>query len=93
VRRKTKEQRAVFWRRIQAADNSLVLLEIDMPVVFLTIKIVYGVPKIYPATLDLTATRLARLVGTKTFSAQNIADIRALGFEIQYNDAYTDAQI
>ena len=64
-----------------------------MPVVFLTIKIVYGVPKIYPATLDLTANRLARLTGTKTFSAQNIADIRALGFEIQYSDSYAAAQV
>jgi hypothetical protein len=73
--------------------QQLDILEIYMPVVFLTIKIVYGVPKIYPATLDLTANRLARLTGTKTFSAQNIADIRALGFEIQYNDAYTDAQV
>ena len=64
-----------------------------MPVVFLTIKIVYGVPKIYPDPTNTTALQLAKLTGTKTFSAQNIADIRALGFEIQYNDAYTDAQV
>jgi hypothetical protein len=68
-------------------------LEIDMPVVFLTIKIVYGVPKIYPADGNLTANRLARLVGAKTFNAQQVADIKALGFEIQYVDAYADAQI
>ena len=64
-----------------------------MPVVFLTIKIVYGVPKIYPDPMDVTALRLARLAGTKTFSTQNIEDIRALGFEIQYSDAYAAAQV
>ena len=64
-----------------------------MPVVFLTIKLVYGVPKIYPDPTNTTATRLAKLIGTKTFSAQNIADIRALGFQIEYTDAYAGAQI
>lgn len=63
-----------------------------MPVVFLTIKIVYGVPTIYPDPMDLTALHLARLAGTKTFSTQNIEDIRALGFQIQYSDAYAAAQ-
>lgn len=64
-----------------------------MPVVFLTIKIVYGVPKIYPDPTNATAVRLARLIGAKTFSSQQVADIKALGFEIQYVDAYASAQV
>jgi hypothetical protein len=64
-----------------------------MPVVFLTIKIVYGVPKIYPDPTNTTALQLAKLTGTKTFSAQDVAAIKALGFEIQYSDAYAAAQV
>lgn len=64
-----------------------------MPVVFLTIKIVYGVPKIYPDPTNITAVQLAKLTGNKTFSAQDIATIKALGFEVQYVDAYANAQI
>jgi hypothetical protein len=64
-----------------------------MPVVFLTIKIVYGVPKIYPDPTNVTAMQLAKLTGTKTFSAQDVAAIKALGFEIQYVDAYAGVQI
>ena len=64
-----------------------------MPVVFLTIKIVYGVPKIYPDPNNATALRLAKLIGTRTFSAQQVADIKALGFEIQYSNAYVAAQV
>jgi hypothetical protein len=64
-----------------------------MPVVFLTIKIVYGVPKIYPDPNNATALRLAKLIGAKTFNAQQVADIKALGFEIQYSDAYVAAQV
>ncbi len=64
-----------------------------MPVVFLTIKIVYGVPKIYPDPTNATALQLAKLTGTKTFSAQDVAAIKALGFEIQYSDAYAAAQV
>jgi hypothetical protein len=64
-----------------------------MPVVFLTIKIVYGVPKIYPDPSNVTAMQLAKLTGTKTFSAQDVAAIKALGFEIQYSDAYAAAQV
>ena len=64
-----------------------------MPVVFLTIRVVYGVPKIYPDPANATALRLAKLIGTKTFSAQQVADIKALGFEIQYSDAYAAAQV
>ena len=64
-----------------------------MPVVFLTIKIVYGVPKIYPDPTNATAVRLARLIRAKTFSRQHVADIKALGFEIQYVDAYASAQV
>jgi len=64
-----------------------------MPVVFLTIRVIYGVPKIYPDPSNATALRLAKLIGTKTFSAQQVADIKALGFEIQYSDAYAAAQV
>jgi len=64
-----------------------------MPVVFLTIKIVYGVPKIYPDPNNATALRLAKLIGAKTFNAQQVADIKALGFEIQYSNAYVAAQV
>ena len=64
-----------------------------MPVVFLTIKIVYGVPKIYPDPTNTTALQLAKLTGTKTFSAQDVAAIKALGFEIQYSDSYAAAQV
>ena len=64
-----------------------------MPVVFLTLKIVYGVPKIYPDPINATALRLAKLIGAKTFNAQQVADIKALGFEIQYSDAYVAAQV
>ena len=64
-----------------------------MPVVFLTIKIVYGVPKIYPDPTNITAVQLAKLTGNKTFSAQDIETIKALGFEVQYVDAYANAQI
>jgi len=64
-----------------------------MPVVFLTIKIVYGVPKIYPDPTNITAVQLAKLTGNKTFSSQDIATIKALGFEVQYVDAYANAQI
>lgn len=71
----------------------MIFLEIDMPVVFLTIKNVYGVPKIYPDSSNSTALRLAKLIGTRTFSAQQVADIKALGFEIQYSNAYVAAQV
>lgn len=64
-----------------------------MPVVFLTIKIVYGVPKIYPDPTNTTAVQLAKLTGNKTFSNQDVATIKALGFEVQYVDAYASAQI
>jgi len=64
-----------------------------MPVVFLTIKCVYGVMKFYPDPSNATALRLAKLTGTKTFSNEDIATIKALGFEIQYSDAYAAAQI
>jgi hypothetical protein len=64
-----------------------------MPVVFLTIKCVYGVMKFYPDPTNATAVRLAKLTGTKTFSTEDIATIKALGFEIQYSDAYAAAQI
>ena len=64
-----------------------------MPVVFLMIKIVYGVPKIYPDPSNATALRLAKLIGAKTFNAQQVADIKSLGFDIQYVDAYANAQI
>ena len=64
-----------------------------MPVVFLTIRVIYGVPKIYPDPSNATALRLAKLIGAKTFSAQQVADIKALGFEIQYSDAYAAAQV
>lgn len=64
-----------------------------MPVVFLTIKIVYGVAKIYPDPNNATALRLAKLIGAKTFSTQQVADIKALGFEVQYSDAYAAAQV
>lgn len=64
-----------------------------MPVVFLTIKIVYGVPKIYPDPTNITAVQLAKLTGNKTFSNQDVATIKALGFEVQYVDAYANAQV
>ena len=64
-----------------------------MPVVFITIKNVFGVLKYYPDPADITALLVARLVGKKTFSTQDIGSIRALGFEIQYSDAYADAQV
>ena len=64
-----------------------------MPVVFLTLKNDYGVPKIYPDSSNSTALRLAKLIGTRTFSAQQVADIKALGFEIQYSNAYVAAQV
>lgn len=64
-----------------------------MPVVFLTIKIIYGVPKIYPDPTNATALRLAKLIGAKTFNNQQVEDIKALGFDIQYVDAYAFAQV
>jgi hypothetical protein len=64
-----------------------------MPVVFLTIKNVYGVPKIYPDSSNSTALRLAKLIGAKTFNAEQVALIKALGFQIQYSDAYAAARL
>jgi hypothetical protein len=73
--------------------QQLDILEIDMPVVFINIKCVYGVMKFYPDPSNATALRLAKLTGTKTFSTSDIATIKALGFEIQYVDAYAGAQV
>jgi hypothetical protein len=64
-----------------------------MPVVFLTIKNVYGVPKIYPDSSNSTALRLAKLIGARTFNAEQVALIKALGFQIQYSDAYAAARL
>lgn len=60
-----------------------------MPIVVLTIKSVYGVPKVYPAPGNRTAELLAALTGTKTFSTGDLAVIKALGYEIEYVSAYT----
>ena len=59
-----------------------------MPIVVLTIKSVYGVPKVYPAPGNRTAELLAALVGTKTFSTGDLTVIKALGYEIEYVSAY-----
>lgn len=64
-----------------------------MPIIVLTIKNVYGVSKVYPAPGNRTAELFAALTGNKTFSPQDIATIKALGFEIQYVDAYVSAQV
>ena len=49
--------------------------------------------KFYPDPSNATALRLAKLTGNKTFSTSDIATIKALGFEIQYVDAYAGAQV
>lgn len=49
--------------------------------------------KFYPDPSNATALRLAKLTGNKTFSTSDIATIKALGFEIQYSDAYAAAQV
>ena len=49
--------------------------------------------KYYPDPSNATALRLAKLTGNKTFSTRDLATIRRLGFEIQYVDAYVDAQV
>jgi hypothetical protein len=60
-----------------------------MPIVLLTIKSVYGVPKFYPAPGNRTAELFAALTGTKTFSPRDLANIKALGYELEYVNAYT----
>jgi hypothetical protein len=60
-----------------------------MPTVVLTIRSVYGVPKFYPAPGNRTAELFAALTGTKTFSPRDLANIKALGYEIEYVSAYT----
>lgn len=60
-----------------------------MPTVVLTIRSVYGVPKFYPAPGNRTAELFAALTGTKTFSPRDLANIKALGYEIEYVNAYT----
>lgn len=42
---------------------------------------VYGVARLYPKNEQ--AKRLARLIGTKTFSATALKDLRAIGFHIR----------
>lgn len=64
-----------------------------MPVVFITVKNVFGVLLYYPDPANITALLLARLICKKTFNTQDIRSIRALGFEIQYTNAYADAQV
>jgi hypothetical protein len=60
-----------------------------MPIVLLTIKSVYGVLKFYPAPGDSNAALFAALTGTKTFSPRDLANIKALGYELGYVSAYT----
>lgn len=60
-----------------------------MPTVVLTIRSVYGVPKVYPAPGNRTAELLARLIDTKTFTNRHLAGIKNLGYEIEYVSAYT----
>ena len=45
------------------------------------VKSVYGKDLVYPACA--TAHRLAKLIGTKTFSHSNLCDIEALGYTIE----------
>ena len=60
-----------------------------MPIIVLTLKSVYGVVKVYPAPGNRTAELFAALTGTKTFSPRDLANIKALGYEIEYVNAYT----
>jgi hypothetical protein len=64
-----------------------------MPTVVLTIKSVYGLPKFYPAPGNRTAELFAALIGTKTFSPRDRANIMALGYKIEYVDAYAAARV
>jgi hypothetical protein len=59
-----------------------------MPTVVLTIKSVYGVSKVYPAPGNYNAIMFAALTGTKTFSPRDLANIKALGYELEYVSAY-----
>jgi hypothetical protein len=51
-----------------------------------TIKSVYGKDTFYPVCDQ--ARRLAHLVGTKTLTQQTIRDAMAMGFHVEYVDAY-----
>lgn len=50
------------------------------------IKSVYGVERIYP--VNETAIKFGRLVGTKTFTQDQLGLIKDLGYEIEQVDAY-----
>ena len=44
---------------------------------------------VYPAPGNRTAELFAALTGTKTFSPRDLANIKALGYELEYVSAYT----
>ena len=76
------------FKRPQQLDN---FQEINMPIIVLTIKSVYGVPKVYPAPGNRTAELFAALTGTKTFSPRDLVAMDALGYKIEYVSAYEPA--
>jgi|APGre2960657373_1045057.scaffolds.fasta_scaffold38310_4 hypothetical protein len=60
-------------------------------VVQIQIKSVYGKPTYYP--VNEAGQLFAAIAETKTLSKGDLTKIMQLGFEIQYVDAYADAQV
>lgn len=64
-----------------------------MPVVQIQIKMVYGNVLYYPYPGNIAAEALARIAGKKSFSKADIANIKALGFAVEYVNAYAAAEV
>jgi hypothetical protein len=60
-------------------------------IVQIQIKCVYGKPTYYP--VNEAGQLFAAIAETKTLSKGDLQKIMQLGFEIQYVDAYADAQV
>ena len=74
-----------------AQAGSLALREDDKMKVLIAIKVVYGNPLYYPA--NDAASIFAALAGKKSLSKADIAKIKALGYEVEYVNAYAAAEV
>lgn len=64
-----------------------------MPVVQIQMKMVYGNMLYYPCPGNIAAEALARIAGKKSFSKADIANIKAIGFDVQYVNAYEAEEV
>ena len=67
------------------------LQEDDMQVIQISIKQVYGSSLYYPA--NEAAQIFARIAGKKTFKKADLNDMKQLGFQIEYVNAYAAEEV